>query len=139
MATAGQLGFGSTLKVGDGASPEVFTALAEARTIGMNTFEQEFADATSMDSTGGFRERIPTLKSASTVDVELIGTSANMAALAAMATTNTLKNFQIVIPAPISKTFLFAGYLANWGMEIPVDDLISVSASFQISGPVTSS
>lgn len=139
MATAGQLGFGSTLKLGDGASPEQFNGMAEVRTIGMNPFTQEFADATSMDSTGGFREKLPTLKDAGTIDVELIATQANLTSLNTLAGTNTLKNYQVVIPAPITATYTFAAYLGNWGLEVPVDDLISVTASLQVSGPVTKS
>lgn len=139
MATAGSLGFGSTLKLGDGASPEAFSAIAEARSIGLNAFTQEFADATSMDSVGGFRERLATLKDGGTVDVELIATAANLTSLNALAITNTLKNYQVVLPSPLSVTYTFAAYLGSWGIEVPVDDLISVTASLQISGVVTKS
>lgn len=50
MATAAKSGLGTTLKKGDGASPEVFTTIAEVTDIDGPGMEQGTIDATNMDS-----------------------------------------------------------------------------------------
>lgn len=50
MATAAKSGLGTLLKRGDGASPEVFTTIAEITDIDGPGMEQGVLDATSMDS-----------------------------------------------------------------------------------------
>lgn len=55
---------------GDGATPEVFTSVAEVRRVGEINFSQKFAETTNTDS-GDWEEFIDTLKSAGSVDVEV--------------------------------------------------------------------
>lgn len=54
-ATTGYTGIGTLLKMGDGASPEVFTAVANVVTLSVPQTAGE-VDATHLASTSGFRE-----------------------------------------------------------------------------------
>ena len=51
---AAKKAIGTVLKVGDGASPEVFTAIAGLSSITGPEFQAAEIDVTSMDTAGGF-------------------------------------------------------------------------------------
>lgn len=62
-ATVGTSGFGTLLKVGDGASPtEAFTAIAEVKSISGPSMSMETIDATHMESPSGYREILPSFR-----------------------------------------------------------------------------
>ena len=56
MTTEGVVGLGTLLKIGDGASPETFTAIAEVKDITGPNMSMEFAEFTHQQSTDGYRE-----------------------------------------------------------------------------------
>ena len=55
-------GVTSTLEYGDGASPEVFTAIGKIATISGPELSKEEVDDTTLDSPGGFKEFLSGLK-----------------------------------------------------------------------------
>ena len=63
----GVIGLGTLLKIGDGASPEVFTAIAEVKDINGPAPTREFAEFTHEQSSGGNREYKPTFKNSGDV------------------------------------------------------------------------
>src|SRR5688572_24654951 len=69
VATTGFTGIGAALKIGDGASPEVFTAIGNVTSFGIEQNADQI-DATHLGSTSGFREFKQGFKSA-TVNFEL--------------------------------------------------------------------
>ncbi len=101
-ASNGIIGLNTQIKIGDGASPEVFTLIPEATDIDGPESTQEFADFTHMQSTGGFRERKTTVKSSGNVTFTcaFVNGDAQQAALVAAANANptTLTNFQLLYP-----------------------------------------
>ena len=60
--TAATSGFGTLLKAGDAASPEVFTTIAEVTNIAGPTLSTEMIDVTNHSSASNFREKIASLK-----------------------------------------------------------------------------
>ena len=54
--TEGVIGLGTLLKIGDGATPEVFAAIAEVKDITGPGLSREFAEFTRQQSSGGYRE-----------------------------------------------------------------------------------
>ena len=48
--------FGTTLKIGDGATPEVFAAIAEVTNVGGPGMSLDTVDITHPSSTGGWKE-----------------------------------------------------------------------------------
>ena len=65
--TEGVIGLRTLLKVGDGATPEVFTAIAEVKDITGPGLSREFAEFTHQQSSGGYREYKPTFKNSGDV------------------------------------------------------------------------
>ena len=55
------------LKIGDGATPEVFTAIAEVKDINGPVLSREFAEFTHQQSASGYREYKPTFKNSGDV------------------------------------------------------------------------
>lgn len=108
-ASAGVVGLDTQIKLGDGASPEVFTLIKEATDIDGPEVTQEYADFTHMQSSGGFRERKATFKSSGNVTftVAYLKDDAQHEALvtAATAVPTTLKNFQLLYPDGTLCTF----------------------------------
>ena len=70
MATKAVTSHGTLLKVGDGASPEVFATIAEVKDISGPGTTLSTEDATNHDS-GGWREPVPTLLEGGEVTFDL--------------------------------------------------------------------
>ncbi len=71
MATIAKLAQGTLFKIGDAASPEVFTTIPECYNLDVPDVRTELLDVTSHDSTGGFREYIAGLKDGEQVTAEI--------------------------------------------------------------------
>ena len=69
VATTGFTGIGALLKMGDGASPETFTAIGNVTSFGLEQTADQ-VDATHLASTSGYREYKQGFKSA-TANFEL--------------------------------------------------------------------
>lgn len=108
-ASNGVVGLDTEIKMGDGASPEVFTLIAEAKDIDGPEITQEFADFTHMQSDSGFRERKPTFKSSGQVtfkcNFDTADTVQSALITAANANPATLKNFEMTYPDATKFTF----------------------------------
>lgn len=111
-ASNGVVGLDTEIQMGDGASPETFTNIAEPKDIDGPEITQEFADFTHMQSTGGFRERKPTFKSSGQVTFKCNFNTADTIQAnlitAANATPATLKNFKMNYPD--GTIFTFSAY-----------------------------
>ena len=58
MAGDGTAAFGTLLQMGNGATPEIWTTIAEVTNIGGPSLSQEAVDVTSHSSAGAFREKV---------------------------------------------------------------------------------
>ncbi len=104
--TAGVVGLGTLLKIGDGATPEVFTTIAEVKDITGPGLTREFAEFTNQSSAGGYREYKPTFKNSG--DVTFKCNFLPDDATQGFSTTGmlkdyedgTLRNFELVYPDP---------------------------------------
>lgn len=146
MATGAQIGYGSLLLRGDGASPEVFTTIAEVRSVGEFGSDRELIDVTNFDSENGFREYILGLKDG----VELTGT-ANF--LPNNATHNTTTgvidahndgvaySYKLRLRDPntfsVIGTFNFDGLLRSWRVPIEVAAPKLLNFTIKVTGPIT--
>lgn len=138
MATGARSGFGSLLKRGDGATPEVYTTVAEVVDIGEVSITQATADGTHMESAGRFMEKIPTLLEAGSVSVSLNflpgDTTQNL--LRADMVAGTTRNFQITVPGT-SKVLAFAAIVTKWGPSIPHDGKMTQTIELTPTGVST--
>jgi hypothetical protein len=151
MASKAKAGTGTKLKLGDGASPEVFTTVAEITSLKMAGRTVKTDDVTNMDSptdSNGllYEEFIATVASSGGVDFTYNFTPNDTAQQAVRtAFDGKLHNFQIVTvidktgSSPLTKwTFSFAAIVEMVdGVDFPVDKKVSGTGKLKISGPIS--
>lgn len=128
--------------VTDGAASETFTTLGEVTGISGPTFSLDTIDTTHHSVTGGYREIVPSFKSAGEVTVEMnFDPSSSQQDMASGIledfTDRALRNWKIVYPTPTAETFSFAGYVTGFEPSAPVDGKLSATLTVSISGAVT--
>jgi predicted secreted protein len=124
MATA-RAAFGTLLKAGDGASPEVFTALGLIKELGGPSLTANAIDVTTHNSASAFKEFIIGLKDGGEISVTLIFDKEDTAHLALLNTTfenRAVRNFQ-VSPAGYSPAikWAFAAVVTKLDFKYPKD------------------
>jgi len=134
---AAKKAIGTLLKVGDGASPEVFTTIAGLSSIEGPTFSAAEIDVTSHDTTGGFRERITGLKDAGTITGTLFFDAAltQHQNLLADFNANTQRNYRLELATfSPAKYFAFAGSISEFSFTFDVDGAQQANFTVQING-----
>ena len=140
--TAAKTGIGSTLKLGDGASPEVFTTIAEIRTIDGPGLGLEFVDATNLTSANNFREVLPTFKDGGEVTFEANwlpnnATHDGTTGIYGEWDNRTLSNYQLGFAGHSpAQRLAFAGYVTGISNNVPFDDIQTVNVTIKIDGAV---
>lgn len=96
---AAQKGSEILIKLGDGATPDVFTTVAGLRTKNI-TLNTETVDVTNSDSTNKWRELLEGagIRSASMSGGGVFKDSVSEASLLAVKLAGTIRNYQVVIP-----------------------------------------
>lgn len=132
------IGLDTTIEIGDGASPEVFTAILEPKDIDGPEITQEDVDVTHMQSTGGFRESMPTFKSSGQVTFKCNYVKTDAGQIALIASANavpaTLKNYKETLPDGTIFTFA-ATPSVKW--TVPMAGPEELSVTLKIKGAVT--
>lgn len=134
---AGIDGFGTQLKRGDGAGPEVFTALANVTNIGGPGLSRETIDVTSHASPDGWMEFLGGLKDGGEVSADINYDPANHDALVDDFEDSAPRNYQIVFPDDATTTWTVALILTGFEPEAPYDDKLSASLTFKVNGKPT--
>jgi predicted secreted protein len=103
--------------------------------------KNEFDDATNMDSVGGDKEFIPTLRDNGSLKftANFLGMSnASQAGLvtAMQANPPTLDDYVLTFPGGHGSVS-FAAYVENFSLKVPHDKKVDFSAALKISGSVT--
>lgn len=134
--------FGTLLKKGDGATPENFTTVAEVTNIGGPALSMATVDVTCHTSPGAYAEKIPTIKNAGQVRVDVhfvpaAVTHGGASGLLADYQNRTLRNWQIVWPDAASTTWSFAAYIVAFEPAAPVDGKLAAAVTLDITGQPT--
>jgi len=134
--------YGTQLKLGDGASPEVFTVIAQVTSIGGPNLEMDALDVTAHDSTAGWREFIGGLLSGGEVSLEINydpvgGTHDASTGLIAELEGRTISNYQLVFPDAATTTWEFTALVTRFSPSAPVADKLTASITLQVSGQPT--
>lgn len=150
MASKAKIGAGTKLKLGDGASPEVFTAIAEILTLKRSGKSIKTADVTNMDSpTDGngviYEEFLGTIASGGDLDFtyNFIPDSSGGQHAFRSAFDGKVHNYEIVTnidnPAnsPATKwTLSFAGLITTSDdLDFAIDKQIVGTGKIKVSGP----
>ena len=142
MTTTAYLTSGLALKVGDGASPEVFTTIYEVRSIGEIGQENDLIEVTHMQSSA--KEFIYGLADGVEfpVSVNYKPTDTTHVALLAAQAARTTKNFKMVEPSGGgSLTWSFSALVKGWHLPAPSPNqerlmTFNLKISGSITGPV---
>lgn len=136
MATIAKIANGTLLKVGSGASIEVFTTVPEVDRLRGPSIRFDLLDATSHDTVGNFREYIPGMADGDMVSAEMNYRPANAihASVRADAELATLRNFKMIFPDTSLNTVTMATYIQQFEPEANVAEKLRASVRIKITG-----
>lgn len=137
MATGALSAFGTLLKLGDGATNEAFTTIAEVRDISGPSLAMDAVEVTSHSSTSAYREFIGGLLDGGevTFDVNFLPANATHSYSAGLIKDlhgRTKRNFQIIWPG--TTTWSFAAFVTKFEPSAAVDGALSASVTLKITG-----
>jgi len=128
---------GIEIKRGDGEATEVFTKIAEIISFTGPGGSAQVIDVTSLDSVAKEKRMGLPDEGQFTFDCVLVPGNAPQDGLRTDRDSQTLRNFEIVLPDTSSTTLTFAAFVTSFSISGGVDDIIKASVSLEISGAVT--
>lgn len=133
---------GTLLKIGDGATAETFTSIAEVTNIQGPGLTADSLDMTHHASPSAFREFVQGLKDGGevTLDLNYIPTAATQDASSGLLNdyeNGTLRNFELVFPDAGNTTWSITGIVTNFTPAAPVDGKLGASVTIKLSGAPT--
>ncbi len=139
MASGAIPAFGSFLQVGDGATPENFTTIAEIINGPEFGIKSTMKDVTSHSSPGGFMEKKPTLQEVSDIPLSVnfnpVGaTHGYQTGLLKRKKNQTLDNYRIVWSDVGTTTWTFAAYVSEFKVKGKFDEILTADIVLTPSG-----
>ena len=135
MVTGAIASVGTQLKIGDGGSPEAFTAIAEVRNISGPGFDSEEIDCTSLDSTAGFREYIQGFKDGGELSFQLNFIPSQRANIFANYIAGTTHNWQLCFPDVPGTIMSVAAFVKSPPLEIGAGAQLLLNVTLRVTGP----
>ena len=134
--------FGTLLKMGDGADPEIFTAIAEVANISGPSLSMDTIDVTNHSSTDGWREFIGGLLDGGEISLDINyqpteGTHDFTTGLLKNMSNKTVRNFQLVFPDGSSTTWSFSALITAFEPSEPIDNKLSAAVTLKLAGKPT--
>ncbi len=128
---------GTTLKIGDGASPEVFTAIPEIKSFSGPGGSASVIDSTDLASEA--KEKLMGLHDEGqlTFEINYIMTNPEHQQLRTDRRNRTKRNFQLVFNDDSSTTWDFSAYVPGFSVSGGVDELINGSVTLEITGAIS--
>lgn len=137
--TKAKAGYGAQFYRGDGGTPtEVFGKVGEVADLQPPALRRGTADATHMESDGGFMESIALMRESDdvTITVNFVDSDVGQQALVADFDTDTPHNYEIRIPN-LNKKYSFAGFITNISPQVAKDAAIRRTFTLKVTGVVT--
>ncbi len=134
--------YGTLLQRGDGASPEVFTTIAEVTDISGPTLALDPLDVTAHTSPGAFREFVGGLLDGGevTFTINYVPDNSSHDATAGLLSeleARAVSNYKLVFPDGSSTEWIFAAFLTAFEPAEPVDDRLSAEITLKLTGQPT--
>lgn len=127
-------GVGALFKLGDGASDEQFTPLAEVNSITKSGMTRERIKVTSLNSTGGYHEYIGGFREGGEYVLNMNFTRANYILLLGEFEDDDSRNMQVVFPDEGDTTEEVAGIVTDLGYAIVTDDRVTLDVTIVVTG-----
>ncbi len=138
-ATEGQIGYGTLLQLGNAASPEVFTTIAEVKSIEGFGFTLAEVDATHMESPDGYHEYVAGLKDGDTMTVTLNMIRSNAIQTKVVWDAGLRRNFQLNFPSTLPD-YDFSAIPTGWHPRgVTPDGLLEIEVNMRVAGSITGS
>ncbi|MFJ5059020.1 phage tail tube protein [Streptomyces nigra] len=134
---AGINGFGTELRRGDGADPEVFTPIADATGISGPGLSRETIDVTSHGSPDAWMEFLGGLKDGGEVSVDVNYQPVFHDVLVDDFDDQEPRNYQLVFPDPDETTWGIKAIMTGFEPDAPYDDKLSAALTFKVTGKPT--
>jgi len=136
------IGYGIELKMGDGATSEVFTALAEVLGISGPGLSMEAVETTHAASTNAWKTYIAGLLDAGELTVDLAflpadGTQDHTTGLLKKLKDRIATNFQLIFPDTGSTEWDFEALVTGFEPTEPIEDRATASVTLKITGEPT--
>jgi predicted secreted protein len=129
------------LKLGNGASPEVFTTIANVSSITGLQLSANVVDVTSHSTAVPWRQKITTLLDAGDLTFDLFFIPSDTAHQGLLTifqekngTTNGLRNYQLWFPDGVPTKYEFAAYISKFSMTEAVDNVVRAAVTFTATG-----
>ena len=138
MTTSAVLGSGATLQLGSGASPQVYTTIAEVLRCGPIGSTNPEVDVTNLDSTA--KEYIAGLADGNTVEFTMnwVSGNAQQQSLRSSQAAGSTVNLRMKWPNSPQTTAVFDLVLLNFEMgETTPEAQMTAQASGRVSGSIT--
>ena len=122
---------------GDGATPEVFAAIARVSNIEPPQLKRDTQETTAHDSPDGYKTFQGGLVDAGDVGIDLIYNPNIHDVLVSDLNDNEPRNYRIVFPTTPSATWSFEAVMTEFSSKAPYDDKLTASVKFKVSGKPT--
>lgn len=134
--------FGTLLQMGDGATPEAFTTIAEVGDIAGPALSSDTAEATNHSSTDGMEEVVPTILRTGqvTFPINFVPTAVTQGYTAGLLyhwKQRTKKNWKLIFPDGSSTTWQFAAFIVGFAPKAPVNGILSADITLKVTGSPT--
>jgi predicted secreted protein len=118
------------------SSGGTFAAIPGVTKVSPFKIKAEHVDATAMDSSGGYREKVPTFLDAGQCVIDYNFNDALTAHTDLLGHAGETIFFKVIFPGA-TKTANFSGILSPGGPDVPFDNKMTAQATVEITGPVT--
>lgn len=117
---------------------EAFTTVDGVRSLSGPQLALDTIDVTHHTSASGYRQIIPSFKSAGDVTFDLIYDPADAQhdGLLTDFENRTRRNFQLIFPNTGTMTYSFAGYIGGGEISAPIDNALTLGMKISIDGAV---
>lgn len=134
MPTQARIGHGTILGIATVLDPDTFVNLGEVTSVTPPPVTRDILDATHMESPGGWREFITGLKDGGemSVDLNFVPGSDTDDLLTAMQAEDDPRPMRITFPN--GHVWRFTAYCTGYEPTAPVDDKMTATATFKVSG-----
>jgi len=141
MTSSAFWAYGSILQAGDGATPEVFTSVAEITELVPPAMSKDSIDVTNHGSSDGYREFIPGMRDGGEVSFKANWLPTNAThdgttGLLESFNDDELHNWKIIAPDTLI-TIAFSGFLTAFEPDTPLEGQGTLSGTIKVSGKPT--
>ncbi len=132
---------GTLMKLGNSASPVVYTTISQVRSIAGPTTKATVQDVTTHSTSGNWMEKLATLIDPGTMSFPINYDKTDAAhafttGLWSLLIALTQRSYRCVFPASIGYLEL-SGYVTSHAFDLPVDNVIRANIEITINGAIT--